>query len=69
MTTGLTDEGRRSMAQSMLRLSQEIMAHVEQDKIDPGKLMRLMAAGVAQCLVAEAVELSGNVLPDSTKGI
>jgi hypothetical protein len=67
--TGLTDEGRRGMTRDMLALSQEIMAVVSQERMDPGKLMRLMAAGISQVLVAQAVELGGNELPDSTQRV
>lgn len=62
--TSLTDDERRDMVRSMLALSQEISSLVEQKSVDPGHLMRLMAAGIAQCLVAQAVSLDGGNLPD-----
>jgi hypothetical protein len=42
----------------MLDLQQEIAAEIEKPELDPGRLMRLTAAGVNQCIMAMAVLLS-----------
>lgn len=63
MTT-MSDEERTEMARNMVDLSQEISTQASQKTVDPGHLMRLMAAGISQCLVAQAVALNGGRLPD-----
>lgn len=42
----------------MLDLSQEITEQADRSQVDPGRLMRLMAMGIAQCLIVQAAQIS-----------
>ena len=50
-------------AATMLALHDSIADEIEKPQIDPGRLMRLMAAGVNQLLFVQARQLMGGDLP------
>jgi len=60
-----SESNRREMASQMLDLHHQIQDEVQKDTVDPGKLMRLTAAGVAQTLMAQALTLSDGELPEA----
>lgn len=59
---------KREIAKQMLSLHHRIHQEIEQQQIDPGKLMRLIGAGVAQLLVAQAAQLSEEALSEPKTG-
>lgn len=54
----LSPDERRKLASVMLDLSQEITEQADRSQVDPGRLMRLMAMGIAQCLIVQAAQIS-----------
>ena len=52
---------RTEMMTRMLALQAEIAAEIEKPTLDPGRLMRLTAAGMNQCIVALTVLMTDSV--------
>ena len=50
----ISPQDRQEFADSMLALGQEITKEIECPEMNPGRLMRLTAAGVNQCLLGLA---------------
>ena len=48
----MSPDERTEMLERMQSLHTEIAAEIEKPTLDPGRLMRLQAAGVNQCIVA-----------------
>lgn len=65
----ITKTDVEAMIEGMLALHMEIASAIEQPQIEPSHLMRLLAAGVNQCLVALITILmkSEDVIPVSEK--
>ena len=62
MSKGITNEDRREMAQSMVALHQEINQEISKPSVEPARLMRLLGAGISQCLIAQAAMISPDAL-------
>jgi len=52
-------------AKIMMALHNEIATEIEKPQMDPGRLMRLIAAGVNQLLFTQAMQLTKWNLPSS----
>lgn len=63
-TEAVTPDDKRDMARQMLVLHEQIRVEIESEQVDPGRLMRLIGAGVNQCMVALATILSDGDLPE-----
>ncbi len=59
----ITTADKTAMVQGMIALHGEITKELDQTPVDPARLMRLIAAGTNQTLVALAVLLSDGDLP------
>ena len=60
----LNGEEKREISENMIALSQEIFTTIESSSVNLQHLMRLIGSGVAQNLVAQAIQLNGGSMPE-----
>ena len=49
---GDIENDKKAMVAAMIDLHREITLEIQEDQLNPGKMMRLLGAGMNQCLVA-----------------
>ena len=65
--SSITPDDRRRMVEGMIALHAEIHAEITGETNDPRRLMRLLGAGMNQCLIALAHLLDPDALADTQK--